>query len=129
MGSVDNYTRRVIAALCRLTDRFIRWPDAEERNAIKRRIGGDSIFFNCVGFLDGSLIPLAYKPTMHAFSDFHNRKERYGLNILAVCDDRKRFTYVRLGAAGSTHDQVVIDSSDVSYFQLIVLSSLTLSVR
>jgi hypothetical protein len=122
VGSVDNYTRRVIAAICRLTRQQLRWPDGHERNRIKRIIGMESIFFDCVGFMDGVFIPFAYRPTVHGASDFFSRKHRYSMNDLVVCDPSKRFTYLLLGNAAAANDQAVVSESDVRnlYSQVII---------
>lgn len=61
-GSVDNYTRRCIWAILKLQPKYIKWPTAEERKVIKNEIGSSSFFKDCVGFIDGTLIPFAYAP-------------------------------------------------------------------
>jgi hypothetical protein len=122
VGSVDNYTRRVIAALCRLANRFITWPDDDRKALIKRQIGLESIFHDCIGFVDGSLIPLTDKPSMEGGDDFFSHKKRYGFNALLVCDSERTFTYAKLGPVASVHDQSVIDGSDVSDPMRLVLS-------
>lgn len=113
VGSVDKYTRRVIAALCRRTNQHVKWPSESERSTIKYAVGLQSIFPHCIGFIDGTLIPLAYKPSVDGASDFFNRKHRYSTNVLVVCDPWKRFTYLRIGTVGSANDQAVVSSSEV----------------
>jgi hypothetical protein len=125
VGSVDNYTRRVIAAVCRLTRKYLKWPSEQERDEIKHTIGRESIFFDCIGFMDGTLIPFAYRPTVHGASDFFSRKHRYGMNALVICDPSKRFTYLLLGNAAAANDQAVASASDVctpSFYHIIAVS-------
>ena len=102
-GTVSLWTKRVIAALLSLEPQAVSWPDAEERQDIERRIRDFSGFPSCVGFVDGTLIPLAEKPIRDG-EDYYNRKGRYGISATIVCDDQKRVRYVFSGCPGCFHD-------------------------
>ena len=102
-GTVVLWTKRVITAILSLEPQFTCWPDEEERQDIKRRIQRFSGFPSCLGFLDGTLIPLAEKPVRDG-EDYYSRKGRYGIAAMIVCDDKKRVRYVLAGNPGCSHD-------------------------
>lgn len=109
-GSVENYTRRCIHAILELEGEFVKWPNAEERAANKEHIGRSSWFKDCIGFIDGTLVPLAYAPSKHK-EDYYTRKSIYALNSLIICDDRRMIMYAHHGWCGSAHDQRVLKST------------------
>ncbi|KAJ3963248.1 hypothetical protein EV361DRAFT_813519, partial [Lentinula raphanica] len=65
VGSVCNYSRRVIAALRCLRNRFLSWPNPDRKDLISASIEERSGFRNCLGAGDGSLIRLLAMPTEH----------------------------------------------------------------
>jgi len=71
-------------------------------------------FPGCVGFLDGTDMTLQYGPSFHGETYF-NRKKKYALNIQAICDEQRRFTFVSSGYPGSVSDATVFCES--SFFQ------------
>lgn len=111
-GSVDNYTNRCIYAIMQLEKEYVRWPTPSERKVIKDRIGADSFFQECVGFIDGTLINLAAAPSHHK-EDYWTRKSVYALNSLIICDDQRKVIYAHHGWCGSAHDQRVLKSTQV----------------
>lgn len=117
-GTVVLWTHRVIIAVLAQQQRWIKWPSVEEREVIKTRIGQRSAFGQCVGFADGSLLPLDTKPARHDYYDYWSRKYSYGLNALFVCDDENRVTYMKLGWGGSTHDVSVFRDTTVCCLML-----------
>ncbi|GMF56209.1 unnamed protein product [Phytophthora fragariaefolia] len=60
-GTVDDYTNRVVMALNDLSGRYVRRPTPEERRRSSRHMASLG-FRGCVGFIDGTTIPLAQKP-------------------------------------------------------------------
>jgi hypothetical protein len=104
----------VLCALQTLAPDIIKWPDAQERIDIANEIGTLSSFSKCCGFLDGSFVPLEYRPTVHG-SAYYTYKSRYALNTLAVVDAKKRFRYQHLGWVGCAHDSRVFAESDVRF--------------
>ena len=66
-------------------------------------------FNNCAGCVDGILIWI-HKPSKPAFQEmgiggkkfFCGRKKKFGLNMQAVCDARRRFLDVEIGHPGAT---------------------------
>ncbi|KAI9093486.1 hypothetical protein DFS34DRAFT_666267, partial [Phlyctochytrium arcticum] len=61
-GFAYMYTLRVIKALLVHRPSFIKWPDAQNRAQIKARVYKVSAFADCIGFVDGTHIPLYEKP-------------------------------------------------------------------
>lgn len=57
-GTAEIFTWRCLKAIYDLRATYITWPKAEERASIAARIAHNYIFGNCVGMLDGSLIPV-----------------------------------------------------------------------
>lgn len=109
---MDNYTKRCIYAILQLEAEYVQWPDATERCNIKHRIGQDSFFKSCVGFIDGTLINFAAAPIHHK-EDYWTRKSVYALNSLLICDDQRKVIYAHHGWCGSAHDQRVLKSTTV----------------
>ena len=77
-------------------------------------------FNNCVGAVDGLLIWTA-KPTKQILEQaglgckkfFCGRKKRYGLNMQAICDHNKKFTFVDISHPASTSDYLAFGSSTI----------------
>ena len=105
-GSVTTYCMRTIVAILTTFNNVIKWPDPRRREAISTRLRRDYGIPGCVGFIDGSHIPLHKCPSfsIEKNASFFSRKHRYGLLILAVCDEAKRFTYLQTGHYASASD-------------------------
>jgi len=65
-----------------------------------------SQFPGCIGFLDGINIVLQYGPSFHGES-YYDRKKQYCLNLQAISDSHRRFTYIESGFPGSMGDATV----------------------
>jgi hypothetical protein len=104
-GSVKNYVRRCVKALHEIKDSVVYWPSQEERDLMKARLAAFG-FRHCVGIIDGTLIVLDFKPEKY-HECYYSRKCCYALNVMIVCDDRKRVIYYNAGWPGSTHDNRV----------------------
>ena len=98
------YIRRVVAAIRRLRDEYVSWPDADERRLIAHRIYKSSGLPNCVGIVDGTLFPLAVKPKREDHADYKGRKHGYSLSGIFINDDRRLIRYYAAGWPGCTHD-------------------------
>jgi len=111
-GSVELYTDRCIVALLSLEKETVFWPTcgSEDRISIKRHIREISGFPSCLGFIDGTLIPLESKPMIDG-EDYYSRKGKYGISTLIVCDDAKRIRYIYAGWPGCAHDMRVYENS------------------
>jgi hypothetical protein len=58
-----DFTNRVIAALVSIAPNWIQWPDEDERECHGQEMRSEG-FPGCVGFIDGTTFPLAFKPSM-----------------------------------------------------------------
>jgi hypothetical protein len=113
-GTVELWSMRCILAINRCLAGELTWPDARERLRIAASIGKDSPFPDCVGVVDGTSIHLQYKPGVDGAVDYWHYKGWYGLQMMAVCDDRRQFRYILLGFPGSPHDSRVFGRTAVS---------------
>jgi hypothetical protein len=108
-GSVNNYVRKCVAALHEIHDDVVHWPDEDQRQEMKNRLAMTG-FRHCTGIIDGTLIVLEFKP--EKFHEcYYSRKSFYALNVMIVCDDRKRITFYLAGWPGSSHDNRVFRNS------------------
>lgn len=111
-GTVVLYMQRVIIALMDLWKEVVTWPSINERRGMRMRLRQDpgrhgwKLFENCIGVLDGTLLPFKIQPAQTEISiDFFNRrKQRYGLQATVVCDDRARILHFSCQHPGSVHD-------------------------
>jgi hypothetical protein len=76
------------------------------------QIGRFTGFKNCVGFIDGTLLPLEAKPSIDP-QDYYSRKGLYGLATLVVCDENKRIIYYLTGWPGCSHDTWLWENCDL----------------
>ena len=105
-GVIDSCRKNALIALLSLEERTYIWPDAEERHQIAKRIKEQYRFPNCVGLIDGTLLPLATRPLLHG-ENYLSRKRFYAIVMLVVCDDQGRILYYHMGWPGSVHDNRV----------------------
>ena len=112
-GSVNNYVRRCVRALLQLKDQVVYWPDKNERNEMRQRLSALG-FRHCVGIIDGTLVQLVFRPEAY-HECYYSRKSMYCINVMIVCDDKKRIIYYNAGWPGSTHDNCVFRNSKLFY--------------
>ena len=114
-GHIYDCTKRVVTALCRIRDRFVKWPDAQERSEESFTNAAREGFTGAVGKVDGTDVVLASKPRGQFDREIYcHRKKVYAINLTAVCNARKEFTYMIAGWAGSPHDAHVFASTKLS---------------
>jgi hypothetical protein len=74
-------------------------------------------FLYALGALDGILLKIR-KPTVKQIAQptlYHCRKGFHALNVQAVCDAHKRFTYCAIDMPGSTHDSRAFANSSLAH--------------
>jgi DDE superfamily endonuclease len=89
---------------------------ARQRRAtghIKENSKRKGIFPNCIGFIDGTLFPLAFCPNTKDAPDYSGRKHSYSLSVLIINDDQCMIRYYLSGWPGSSHDNQIWCNSDV----------------
>jgi len=80
-GSVMKYTQRTIDLLATMVPDVVRWPTSQQRRETRlRRKAAGELFYACVGFVDGSEIPLRDKPEVD-WESYFSRKKNYGFNL------------------------------------------------
>jgi hypothetical protein len=97
-GSVVMYTRRVCIALASQFATVITWPTVVERRTMKYRLreGPAHLFENCIGMIDGTLIPFWTAPGFDIAvkqAYYNYQKGRSGFQATIVCDDRRRIQH------------------------------------
>jgi hypothetical protein len=86
----------------------IRWPRDDEVARIAngfancRPAGSRGRLTRCIGAIDGTLIRIA--TPVDTPDRYRGRKGYCALNIIAVCDHTRKFTYVYVGPTGRAHD-------------------------
>ncbi len=85
----------------------IAWPDANECNIISTQIQEKISFPNHIGILDGTVLPLAFKPMLFG-EEYWCHKGGHAVHCLVHCDDVTRildYLARQLGYMWSTSDQ------------------------
>jgi len=106
-GMIDLYVWCMIKLLVRLLPDYIRWPTAQQRTNTDPLT---TIFRHCIGFLDGSVMILRYKPIVD-LEAYYSRKSCYGFNLQAICDWEHRFIWASMGHTASAHDSTAFKST------------------
>ena len=63
--------------------------------------------------MDGTLLPLGFKPTREDYTDFYGQKGTYTLTMLIICDHLHQIRYYHAGWPGSVHDERVFRNTKV----------------
>ncbi|KAF8428795.1 hypothetical protein EV426DRAFT_528251, partial [Tirmania nivea] len=111
-GTVTLYTRHFLKALMNLWGTVVKWGSIKDRAAMKGRLLKDAsghgwgLFRDCVGIVDGMLIPFKGRPFSAERSvDYWNfRKAKYGLYFTVICDDRRKILICHGQYSGAVHD-------------------------
>jgi hypothetical protein len=112
-GTNELYKLRVAKAIQHLRPLYYTWPGINEREAISTRIERICRLPYCVGFVDGTMNPLATKPRRNDAADYFGRKQRYALSTMVICDDKRMICYYLAGWPGSCHDNRIFRNSKV----------------
>ncbi|MBW0519511.1 hypothetical protein O181_059226 [Austropuccinia psidii MF-1] len=104
-GAIVLYTQRVIQILMKLKRKVIVWPTIEQQREM-RQIMQAECFRWCIGFIDGSLIPLSQCPPKDGEAYFDHKK-RYSMSIQLVCNIKTQFTALHVGCTGLLHNSNV----------------------
>ncbi|KAE8185989.1 hypothetical protein CF335_g7570 [Tilletia laevis] len=117
-GSVVKYVGSVCKVLYDMRDQTLCWASNEEKEIAKAWVAAQS---ECVDFsggysmVDGSLVPLAFKPGKKAYHrEYFDRKSQYSLNIqLVVLPTTYRVIDYVVGYKGATQDSRAFAASDI----------------
>lgn len=108
-STVHGCVSRVIDALCALAPSVIKWPSITEMDETAGRFEEVSGMPGVLGAIDGCHIPIM--PPKEFQADYLDRTMKHSMNLMAVCDSRRRLTFVSCGFPGSAHDQRVLSRS------------------
>ena len=98
-GACDKYYKRIIDCLVIISQRYVKWPDIDERKQISSSVQADFCFPNCVGMIDGTVFPLFEKPVLEG-EDYWCRKHCYGISAQIICDHERRIRSIYSGWPG-----------------------------
>ncbi|EFP76176.2 uncharacterized protein PGTG_02617 [Puccinia graminis f. sp. tritici CRL 75-36-700-3] len=110
-GTVIKITRRVTEALTSLEEQYIKWLNQQRRQEISSVMKNEG-FDGCVGFVDGTTIPLFQWPGFNG-EVFWDHKKRYSINVQIVCDCDKNIIAFLNGWQGSCGDSLVFHQMDI----------------
>ncbi|XP_039969237.1 protein ALP1-like [Bactrocera tryoni] len=110
-GIIQNLTDRIFKALLKHKDQYLFWPNSDERKKLVSETWGE--LPNCVGYVDGTEIPLAEKPSQDPEAYF-SRKHQYSVKVQAVCDHSLQIRHLVLGYPGSVHDARIFSNCELS---------------
>jgi hypothetical protein len=88
------------------------WPKASQQKFISERIEEKYGFPNCVGFVDGTILPLEFKPNLYG-EEYYCHKGCYGVNCLVIRDEELRILVYLIGWPASVHDNHVWKSTEL----------------
>ncbi|KNF06206.1 hypothetical protein PSTG_00714 [Puccinia striiformis f. sp. tritici PST-78] len=111
--TVQRYFHQVLEALVGLYPKYVNLTPKEDRS---ERLDDPKYhaFRNCLGALDGVLIPITLPMVQQ--QSFRNRKGFIAQNVLAVVNFDLEFLYVLAGWEGSAHDsRVIADAFDKGF--------------
>ncbi|KAA1118046.1 hypothetical protein PGT21_050027 [Puccinia graminis f. sp. tritici] len=118
-GTVIKASRRVIQAINHLSGTYLLWPDEDRRKEISDVMKSEG-FEGCIGFVDGTTIPLYQRPSIDG-EVFFDRKKRYSINCQVICDCDRFIIGYMTGWPGSCGDSMVfkrmaVHKDPVSFF-------------
>ncbi|KAK3914471.1 Protein ANTAGONIST OF LIKE HETEROCHROMATIN PROTEIN 1 [Frankliniella fusca] len=112
-GKVHEYYVYVIKAMTELGERFIQWPDAQQRQRTKAALERRSGFPVVIGMIDVTHIPIS--APLEDAAAYRDYKQQYSISVQAVCDDRCLVTDLYVGEAGSLPDARVFRRSPLCF--------------
>jgi DDE superfamily endonuclease len=121
-GTCEKYRQRVVTAICSLYPMAVTWPNQEERREIAHHIHSEYGFRNCIGFIDGTLFPLAFEPQVQHAPCYSGRKFAYSLSSIIICDHQRLIRHYTSGHPGCSHDNRIFKSSDLYQYPRDYLS-------
>ena len=92
---VYNCTRRVVLTFFNLKKRYITWSNEKKKKHENMKNDNRVDFIDCVEKIDDIDIILNQKSSDEYFDEmFWNKKKKYVMNLCAICDFSKKFTYI-----------------------------------
>ena len=73
-GASEKCRGRVVQSLIDIRDEYIKWPTENEWKQIAQRIEREFLLPNCIGLMDGTLLPLGIAPSCSNAADYSGTK-------------------------------------------------------
>jgi len=108
-GHLSVLVTDVVTFLCSHADNVIRWPSLAQINDVEIAFKEMANFPGVLGAIDGCHVQILAPE--HCQNDYLDRNHTHSVNLMAVCDASKKFTYCFAGFPGSVHDQRVLANS------------------
>jgi len=108
-GHLSSLVKDVVDCLCSMAIDVICWPDVNEMPEVEAEFKKLADFPGVLGAIDGCHVCI--QAPEYCQSDYLDRNHNHSVNLLAVCDSSKRFTYCFAGYPGSVHGQRVFANS------------------
>jgi hypothetical protein len=110
-GTVIKVSRRVIQAINEVSTNYIVWPNKEQQAEISEVMTEEG-FEGCIGFVDGTTIPLHQRPGLDG-ELYWDRKKQYSINCQVICDCDRFITSFMTGWPGTCGDSLVFKNMKV----------------
>lgn len=122
-AAVYSAIERTMIAITECPELAFAFPSTEEECANAalgfERISFEEAITNCVGAIDGYLMPIR-TPSKQEVGNVHQyfsgHYSRHGLNVQAICDAQCRLTYLSASSPGSANDRVAYKNSKIGDF-------------
>ncbi|KAI4466553.1 hypothetical protein MML48_2g00003457 [Holotrichia oblita] len=102
---------RIIDILNQLANTFIKWPNAQQREATKNNFENKYKLRGVIGAIDGCYIPM--KAPADQKLAYTNRKCFTAVTLQAVCDNNLRYLDCFIGFPSSVHDSRIFRNSEL----------------
>ncbi|KAE8746937.1 hypothetical protein FOCC_FOCC006357 [Frankliniella occidentalis] len=113
MGVHHYHYREFIEILNEIGHRYIKWPNARQRQQTARHYQRNFGFPNVVGAIDGTLVPItAPREQKQRYVD---RNHDYSINIQIVSDHKRQIRDIFIGQPGSVNDARVFRRSPLAH--------------
>lgn len=115
-GKSLDWGELLIEELASMKDKIVRWPDPCGPKMLQTCLGFQQMrgLKGCCGCIDGSFIKIPAPYTQHNNpGDFNTYKKYYAIQLLAVCNANKIFTYVHTGTPGSRADAWILRQTNL----------------
>ena len=99
----------MIKCICNLAPNFIKWSSIEKLTKDETEFRQFANFPGVIGAIGGCHINI--KAHNEAQAHYMDRKFNHGINLMAICDSSRKFTFVNVGLPGSAHDRRVFQRS------------------
>ena len=90
-------------AIRSICDKYIFWPEAEERVEIARQMSRKYQIPNVAGITNGTLLELTCMPEADGKADYSGRKKQWSLFTMIVNYDKATICHYRAGFSGTAH--------------------------